>query len=321
MSLIINFPGLASGVPVLQLPPTAYWIKNHWGNPAVQEPPGLWRAMPETKQKAINMTGLATLFISGSVSPTLQNLLWLKRHYGQDRRVFLIDLRQETHLYINGLPVSIFDRRDQINWGKSPNDIQEQEQAWKERILPNKKITLNHMGMPVDGFKVPETSFTLAIKSVHLEKTAASMANLQYHRIEVPDYHPPSPAHVDAFLGILKNLPEHYWLHFHCAGGKGRTTTFLAMTDIIHNHKDVSLNDIVKRQAFSAGIDLMDDSVESLKNQPWKQEYKTARKEFIQLFYRYAAEAYPQKTFTTWLAGHQKGAYFNLLQTSAYYQS
>lgn len=291
----------------MQLPPKAFWIENHW---VAQEKPKQWRTL-----------SVDTLFMSGSASPSLKSLYWLKKQYGQHRTVFLIDLRQETHLYTDGLPISIYDRHDQINWGKSPETIHTEEQAWRDYIAIQKKITLSHLGKPVKGMKGPVNPFTIPVESVYLEKTAATMANMQYRRIEVPDFHPPSPAQVDQYLEIFKSLPKNYWLHFHCAGGKGRTSTFLALTDIIINHKKVSLADIVKRQALSGGINLLDDSIVSLHEQPWKQPYKTARKDFIQLFYQYASTAYPEESFTKWLTRQPKSTYVTLLQTDAYFHS
>ena len=42
--------------------------------------------------------------------------------------------------------------------------------------------------------------------------------------------------------------------HFHCKEGIGRTTTFMIMYDIMKNYKEVSLNDIIKRQYLPSGI-------------------------------------------------------------------
>lgn len=323
MLLIVNLHCWTIGFTMLKLPHQAFWIENHWINHIKQGKPRHWRALNEyaisPSKKKMNTTGLNSLFISGSASPTLDNLYWLKNHYGQERTVLLIDLRQETHLYVNGLPISIFDRQDQINWGKSPERINDEEHAWLEHTLKQQKITLNLTKKSKNGFKIPINPFILNVKFAYLEKEAAAKADLHYYRIEVPDYHPPSPSQVDQFIKILHSVPEHYWIHFHCAGGKGRTTTFLAITDIIYNYKQISLNDIIMRQVLMGGIDLLDDSPTSLKDQPWKKEYKTARKNFIHLFYNYVIEAYPKESYTSWSTRQPEGPYFKLLQSQAYF--
>lgn len=59
---------------------------------------------------------------------------------------------------------------------------------------------------------------------------------------------------VNYFIDFVKNQPKDSWLHFHCKEGIGRTTTFLIMYDIMKNHKDVNLNDIIKRQVLLSGM-------------------------------------------------------------------
>lgn len=307
---------------MLQIPSQAFWIKNHWPKEIDLSPPGQWRASTELAplmKEGLNIKGLGSLQISGSLSPTLDNLLWLKKNFGLNRPIYLIDLRQETHLYVNGLPISIFFKRDEINWGKSPSQIHAEEQVWIAYFSKVKTLIINSLSKPIKGFKTAINPSSLAIKTVYAEKDAATKAELSYIRIEVPDYHPPSPQQVDTFLNYLNQLPKNAWLHFHCAGGKGRTTTFMAMTDIVHNGKELSISEIIKRQAGLGGVNLLGESP-SLSAQPWKKEYHQARKEFITLFYRYINEAYPQQTFSYWLNQQKKpSAYTKLLKTKAYY--
>lgn len=46
-----------------------------------------------------------------------------------------------------------------------------------------------------------------------------------------------SPENIDEFIKLYKSLPKDAWLHFHCEAGKGRTTTFLAMYDMMKIHR------------------------------------------------------------------------------------
>jgi len=305
----------------MQLPSQAFWIKNHWPKDIDSGPPKQWRATSDLSpliKEGVNTKGLAALHLSGSVSPSLNSLIWIKKQVGLNRSVYLIDLRQETHLYVNGLPISIFLKRDEINWGKSPALIHTEEQAWIEHLAKAKTLTINSLSKPVDGFKTAIDPITLKINESYSEAYAAAKANLEYVRIEVPDYHPPSPKQVDQFLNFLASIPNNAWLHFHCAGGKGRTTTFMTMTDIVHNGKQLPLETIIQRQALLGGINLLGTS-SSLSAQPWKKDYHQAREEFIHLFYRYVHEAYPRESFSHWFKQQKKGAYNKILQTQAYY--
>ncbi|CAM2785100.1 fused DSP-PTPase phosphatase/NAD kinase-like protein [Legionella worsleiensis] len=316
-------------IPLLQipqLPQGAFWIDNHWRNnpQTTQEKPFRWRspqasrANDLTKQSGINTKGLERLFISGSAIPTLNNMTWLKKNYGGTHQVNIIDLRQETHLYLNGLPISIFYKKDQINWGKTFTKIKKEEQDWLNYLSRQNTLLINILGRPVSGFKVPVSPESIAIKNIHTEQETAQLAEINYYRIPVPDYHPPSPEHVDLFLSLLKKLPKQAWLHYHCAAGKGRTTTFMVMHDILVNGAEVSLNDIIIRQQRMGGINLL-TSKDTLSEQPWKREYHLARVDFINLFYTYVTQGiYPNQEFSEWIRNQPEGSYTLLLKTDAY---
>jgi hypothetical protein len=73
-------------------------------------------------------TGLSDLHASGSGEFTAHNLkLLLTRMLGP---VTIFDLRQETHVFVNGLPVSWFATRDWANVGRSQTEIEEEEAAY-----------------------------------------------------------------------------------------------------------------------------------------------------------------------------------------------
>jgi hypothetical protein len=172
----------ATGTEMHSIPSQAFWIENHWRHTPASAPPRHWRNMglPTLAEEA-KKNGNRLLF-SGSASPTLKNLYWLKQHYGAHHSLYLIDLRQETHLYVNGLPISIFYKKDEINWGKSPATIKAQEQNWSDYLVQTKEITLNSLGKPVAGFKVPIEPFALSVTEAYPEDVAAAKAGLNYFR-------------------------------------------------------------------------------------------------------------------------------------------
>ena len=77
---------------------------------------------------------------------------------------------------------------------------------------------------------------------------------MQYIRIPVTDGNLPTDDMVKYFIDFVSKLPNDTWLHFHCKEGIGRTTTFMIMYDIMKNYKDVSLDDIIKRQVVLSTI-------------------------------------------------------------------
>ncbi len=313
---------------VLKMPNEAFWIDNYWRDVrgCSQFEPVHWRnnagciRVLDDEGLSINEKGLSQLYISGSAQPTLQNLKWLKQTYGSNHPIYIIDLRQETHLYVNDLPISIFYKKDAINWGKSPLLISTEENAWAKELLKKGTVIINKLGQPKGGLKVPTDAMTMPVKVAYTEKEAAKLAGVHYFRLYVPDYQPPTPAQVDQFIQLINHIPKNAWLHFHCAAGEGRTTTFMVMRDILANGKEVALEDIITRQARLGGINLLEVS-ESIKTQPWKEQYSKARIDYIKLFYTYVHSGeYLNQSFTQWINKQPMGPYKIHLKTEAYEQ-
>jgi len=297
----------------MTLPPDAFWIKNHWQTVS----PAHWRST-KTILPGLNTIGLTNLFMSGSAQPTQTNLIWLKQFIGKNHPALIIDLRQETHVFVNsGLPISIYYKKNQINWSKTTPDVLAIEQLWLKELVMQKMLVVNQLGKATAGFKRPTHSMNLTIDEVITEEEIAKKAGFNYFRLTVPDYHPPSPYQVDQFLALLKTLTNNTWVHFHCAGGKGRTTLFMVMRDILANGKSLSLPEIINRQFLIGGINLLGRS-SSLQHHPWKKKFHDARADFIQLFYRYANTAYPRESFSHWLEKQDRGLYRNTLKSAAY---
>jgi len=97
-------------------------------------------------------------------------------------------------------------------------------------------------------------------------------------RITVTDHRSPLDDQVDLFVQSVKNLPKETWLHFHCRGGAGRTTTFMSMYDMMHNAKNVSFEDIMKRQTLIGGSDLLNHE---------EEDKSETRSDFMNNFYSF----------------------------------
>ena len=72
----------------------------------------------------------------------------------------------------------------------------------------------------------------------------------------------------------------------HCPAGRGRTTTFLAMYDMMRNAVNVSFDDILARQAMIGGKDL----TEPFAIGDWRYEHHFERLQFLMDFYNYCLE-------------------------------
>jgi hypothetical protein len=225
--------------------------------------------------------GLIDLHASGSGEFTADNLkLLLARAHGP---VTIFDLRQETHIFVNGLPVSWFATRDWANVGRSQTEIEEGEVAWVQSLKSRSEIAVRP-GEPVKkGNADSALPQQVIVREASIERDLISSAGTSYVRVAVTDHTRPLDDAVDRFILAVRALPENAWAHFHCEAGLGRTTTFLVLYDMLRNATRVSLEDIVRRQKL-LGYDY--DVLGVAGN--WKAPYTKDRIAFVRAFYDYA---------------------------------
>jgi len=249
--------------------------------------------------------GLSDLHIAGSAqySPDEWQAM-MQRFANQPLKVF--DLRQESHGLLNQLGISWYGPENAANAGKTQQAVN-QDQALRLKDLSRQAV--------VTVFQIVEKSpagvVVQAIPSQHLVQAVLSEARFvaqkgyAYQRLYVQDHHAPTDDQVDQFMLAVRDFPPSQWLYFHCRGGRGRTTTFMALYDMLHNAKKVSFHDIMARQVALGGEDLtILPSPDSFKYQPALE-----RLLFLKKFYRYAATNQDQfkTSWRAWLIGESKG--------------
>jgi hypothetical protein len=236
-----------------------------------------------------NIAGLAELWMSGSAVPSAAGWQVIahdikKATQNKVQRVIDVDLRQESHGYLNDNAITLTAANDWGNLGKSRKQVLIDEKNWLH-FLDQSKI-ISHVLTPwqfsASAFDAGRPVMNQGLLS---EKTAARNAGLAYFRLTVPDHLPPADTDVDRFVALVKALPPQTWLHIHCRGGDGRTTTFMAMNDMLHNASKVSLVDIVGRQAAAAPFYNLAQT--DRKNKEYRVSYEK-RWRFLQRFYDYS---------------------------------
>ncbi len=111
----------------------------------------------------------------------------------------------------------------------------------------------------------------------------------------------PRADEVDRFVMLVDHQQKNTWIHLHCRGGKGRSTTFFAMYDMLKNAGTVSFDDIIQRQA---AVTPHYDLSRIPQKYPELIPYYQARLTFLKQFYQFAQEklqGYPG-TWSTWIA-------------------
>lgn len=250
----------------------------------------------QLKASNISVAGLASLHAIGSGQFSLQQLKLVVKKIAHP--IIVIDLRQESHGFVNGIPISWYGIKNWANYGKSDNQIRATETNLLNKTKAAKQIVVySRIKKTKDGYVSGINPAQLKVKTVANEKDVVKSLGLNYHRFFVPDHSKPSDQQVDQFIQFIRKSPKDVWLYFHCRAGIGRTTTFMVMYDIMENAKSVSLHDILAREKMLGGKDL------TLPAQGYKRLLAKQRINFIRKFYQYCREnADDFKTsWTTWL--------------------
>jgi protein tyrosine phosphatase (PTP) superfamily phosphohydrolase (DUF442 family) len=155
----------------------------------------------------------------------------------------------------------------------------------------NKRLQGISLNKPIDlnDEKVIPTKVENELKLVRSQR-------MSYIRIPVTDGRMPTNDMVDYFVRLMNSKPQNIWLHFHCKGGAGRTTTFMIMFDMMKNSKEVSAEDIIERQVLLA----------NLSTHSRKSFYSEERISFLNNFYRYCrknADSF-KTTWPEWISRH-----------------
>ncbi len=200
------------------------------------------------------------------------------------KNVIVLDLRQESHGYLNGTAVSWFLPNNWGNDGKNLEEVTKIERAQLDKALASSPTTVYNFD---DKKNVLTTSYQMDVKSVRTEEEMVKAHGAGYYRLALSDHFRPDDTEVDKFIEWYKKLPKDAWLHIHCFAGMGRTTVFMNMVDILQNAKKVSFDDIVGRQGLVGIVDLRD--IDGKLN--WKRKAYIERLQFTKHFYEYVKQS------------------------------
>ena len=238
--------------------------------------------------------GLDNLRQSGSSFFSKNEFKELLKHVPA-KDLVVIDLRNESHGYINDNGISWYSRYKTFNKGQSAKEIDRREKSMLETAKMNQDMDV----ATLDKHKDIASQKVEHVNSVQTEEQFVKSMGVKYYRVPVMDYSAPTPANVDEFLAIYKKLPKNAWIHVHCEAGVGRTTIFLSLMDMIKNADKLSYDDIMTREVLLGGQDVR-KSAETTKD-AYKKENYPKRALFTRHFYEYV-KANPQlkKSYTQW---------------------
>jgi len=151
-------------------------------------------------------------------------------------QLYLVDLREESHLFFDGRAVSWYADKDFANVGQTLDWIIADEAAQLERITALPETQLYCIQEDDQGNVTPTGYSELVVKSAATEENVAAQFpfSTKYVRIPVTDHCMPSEDALNTFTNLCLGLKSGDWVHCHCHGGDGRTTTFLALFDMVN---------------------------------------------------------------------------------------
>jgi hypothetical protein len=148
-------------------------------------------------------------------------------------KLHLVDLRQETHAFYDNKAVSLYADKDWANVGRSPAWIADDERRLID-VGTTPKVQIFFITKGAEDRVTPGLTTELTVTDAATEEMIAARMTfpVQYHRLPTTDHCPPF-AMLGPFIAFFNKVdPAKDWVHFHCHGGDGRTTTFLALYDM-----------------------------------------------------------------------------------------
>ena len=201
----------------------------------------------------MRLRDIPTLNISGSAQFTKDQLLNLKNSINKDN-ICIVDLRQESHGLINDLAISFLNPYKDLNNGFTTEQTIKAENSLLNKIKIGNTIQLyKHTGIFIKD---------ITVDFISNESQLVTEADMQYKRFAVKDNSAPTPDIVDEFVEFIKNKPDDIHLHFHCAAGKGRTTSFMVMYQAMKNNSNLTLEQLLSYQYNIGGVNLHDNNIQ-----------------------------------------------------------
>lgn len=260
--------------------------------------PPLGRKVLKQHGRLPDRAGLERLNLSASAQFSRQNLENMIKILGPN--FYIVDLRQESHGFAGGSAVSLYAPQNAINRGFSLKEMREREQAFLQKLSVEKPTYLCQILDKDNGQICEEEKVEGIFSPVSSEESLAKEMGLRYVRFETPDHARPADDVVDRFVDFVKTLPPKSAIHVHCRAGKGRTTQFSALYDMLHNADQVSFDDIITRQYLIGGSPLME--ISQKREASWKKDMSEKRLAFLREFYEYAKspQGYGHITWSQW---------------------
>lgn len=296
LRVLITLLGIVLGLNIAAASPEVFLVFDRWLHEPVEvQIARKYRAMDWLRASA------SAQFSADELDRVLRAIPAAK----QD--IWVVDLRQESHGFIDGIPVSWYGKKNAANMELNAKQIQRLEDSLLQELRKKKTITVYTLEKLANGNIAVESPEVLVPEQIESEQQLVTSLGANYKRLYVLDHNKPDDATVDDFVYFIKNKVKlGSWLHFHCRGGKGRVSTFIAMYDMMHHAATNKFASIMQRQVKAGNLNLSvaPNSAES----QWKLADFQIRADFLKEFYEYVLDpnGYKNNTWSAWQAAQKK---------------
>ncbi len=256
-------------------------------------------------QRMPALQGLGECRMSGSSQFRLgRSLHWLRELRKRYPRLVVVDLRLESHGFLDDLAVNYFcpTNWDRLPAGPSgdhlPIDGEALDAAEEDEFGALQVVGRANVLAPIDRNSYSEHRFEakhVVFQKSLTEREAVEAMGISYERIHIPDHQRPRDDQVERLVALLSPAREPHaaagssapWFHFHCKAGVGRTTTVMVMRDMLLNAAEVAFDDILNRNHILANFSL--SNMRHYRG-TFKMRPAVARRRFIKDFYHYSQQ-------------------------------
>lgn len=229
--------------------------------------------------------GLDDLRLSASAQFSEKELKALLDTLPKGVPIYIVDLRQESHGFLNGHAVSWFGVQNHENHGLSQEEVLKKEGSLLQRLQVYERVLVHQIKEKTQGFIKRVMASWHPVLQSETEAQVLKKYGVHYVRLTNMDRLPPEDKRVQEFIAFLKELPDDAWVHIHCRGGRGRATFYMIVADMVKNGQTLPLHDLIRRQYLIGGKSL-DPTIEHLavsrhlqaKRQLLKKVYENLRR-------------------------------------------
>ncbi len=181
---------------------------------------------------------------SGQPNKSEYRDLLLNRLPTKNKKVWLLNLRDETTLYINDKPVSVYLGSNVAHVGLERESIAREENLLARLLSFRRYLDVRRLIKGADGHKSPQQPRRIKLETILTEQQLVdelafqNKINVNFRRFCVSDHDTPDPLEVDLFVDFVRDEhSEEDVVHFHCRAGKARSAQFLTMLKALYAAK------------------------------------------------------------------------------------